>query len=40
VVFKNIRTRIYDDKYLIIFAEHNDADKRVETIALFYDISD
>lgn len=40
VVFKNIRTRIYDDKYLVIFAEHNDADKRVETIALFYDISD
>lgn len=38
--FKNIRTRIYDNKYLIIFWEHNDSDKRTESIVIFYDISD
>jgi hypothetical protein len=36
----NIRARIYENKYLIIFAEHNDYDRRVETVALVYDVSD
>ena len=38
--FKNVLTRIYDNKYLIIFWEHNDLDKRTETIVLFYEFSD
>jgi len=40
VGFTNVRTRIFDDRYLIIFTEHYDFDRRVETVALFYDISE
>ena len=40
VGFSNIRTRVYDNKYLIIFAEHYDFDWRVETVGIFYDISE
>ena len=38
--FKNVKTRIYDNRYLIIFADHNDVNKKTETIVIFYNISD
>ena len=38
--FKNVYTRIYENKYLIIFAEHKDASKRTETVVIFYNITD
>jgi len=40
VGFDNIRTRVYDNKYLVIFAEHFDYNRRTETIGIFYEISD
>ena len=38
--FSNVRTRVYNNNYLIILAEHLDYDRRVETVGIFYDLTD
>ena len=38
--FQNVQVRFFKESTIIIFAEHYDADWKIETVALFYDLSD